>query len=641
MASPMRRLATWWKPVLISALLSAVVCLVTSAASRSALMGDLERWGYDLLVNAGGYAPPREDVILVDFDDASVAALHTFPVPRGLVAKTLRKVSEGNPELIGLDMLLSEKRTPEEDQEMAAALRGAGNVILASQLSSGQLPLAGPMPEFCQPESDPKNISYCQPGGAFGYASINMPVDDDGFIRRMYLLPPRGVSALPFPVALARDFRRLSLQAGAAGVYRLGPHEIRLDDSGLNAALIGAWNTRPARTVPAAAVLAPGFDPGVFKGKLVLIGQSNAAGADRHFTPVFRPRQQDGSRVMLSGAEIHAAAIATLLDARAVRVIDQQTLWAANFLAGLLLLVLIIVLRPVYSAPLTLAAMLGAYAAAQHLFSSHQAWMKFGTTEATLLLALPAGLGYRFVQERWLKSQAEAERQQLMGIFSRYVSPEVAAEIWERRGEIVLGGQEKTATVLFSDIRSFTALTAGKPSAEVLGWLNDYFTAMAEEIREQGGFLNKFIGDGIMAVYGVPLSNGAQDDACRAVETALRMTARVEALNREHEDDPRYPRIRIGVGVHTGPLTAGNVGSRDRMEYSVIGETVNLASRLESLCKDFKIDIVLSPETFALVQERFAARPLGETAVRGFEGKTQVYTVVRPSPVSGDTPPEQ
>ena len=127
--------------------------------------------------------------------------------------------------------------------------------------------------------------------------------------------------------------------------------------------------------------------------------------------------------------------------------------------------------------------------------------MKFVTTEAVVLLALPAGLGYRFVQERWLKSQAEAERQQLMGIFSRYVSPEVAAEIWERRGEIVLGGQEKTATVLFSDIRSFTAITAGKPSTEVLGWLNDYFTAMAEVIQEQGGFLNKFIGDGIMVLY--------------------------------------------------------------------------------------------------------------------------------------------
>jgi len=633
------RPVTWLKPVLISALLSAVVCLVTSAASRSALMGDVERWGYDLLVNAGGYPPPREDVVLVDFDDASVAALHTFPVPRGLVAKTLRKISEGNPELIGLDMLLSEKRAPEEDQDMAAALRDAGNVVIAGQLGSGQLPLANPLPEFCQPEAGPRSISYCKPGGAFGYAFVNMPVDDDAFIRRAYLLPAPKASALSFPVVLTRDFRREAVQRGPDGAYRFGGHEVPVDDDG--AFLIGAWNVKPVRTVPAATVLAPGFDPGIFKGKLVLIGQSNDAARDRWFTPVFRPRQDDGKHVMLSGAEIQAAAVATLLDGRAIRVIDRQTLWVVNFMVGWLVLALILVSRPAYSVPLTVVAMLGVYGAAQHLFSSHHAWMKFFTTESVVLLALPAGLGYRFVQERWLKSRAEAERQQLMGIFSRYVSPEVAAEIWERRGEIVLGGQEKTATVLFSDIRSFTALTAGKPSAEVLGWLNDYFTAMAEVIQEQGGFLNKFIGDGIMALYGVPLSNGAQDDACRAVETALRMIARVEALNREHEDDPRYPRLRIGVGVHTGPLTAGNVGSRDRMEYSVIGETVNLASRLESLCKDFKTGIVLSPETFALVQERFATRPLGETAVRGFEGKIQVYTVVRPSPVSGDTPPER
>ena len=626
----MRQLATWLKPVLISALLSAVICLVTSAASRSTLMSDLERWGYDLLVNAGGHPPPRDDVVLVDFDDASLAALRAYPVPRGVVAKVLHKISEGNPELIGLDMLLSEKRAPAEDQEMVAALRDAGNVIVASQLGSGQLPLVNPLPEFCKPEADPKNMSYCQPGGAFGYASINMPVDDDGFIRRMYLLPTRDASMLSFPVALARDFRRQALQPAGPGLALFDGHLIPLDDSGENTALIGPWSTKPVRTIPALTVLAPGFDPGIFKGKLVLIGQSNAAGGDRHFTPVFRPRQQNGSRVMLSGTEIHAAAIAALLEGRAVRVIDQRTLWAANLLVGLLVLAVILIFRPACSVPLTALVTLAVYGAAQHLFSSHHAWMKFFTTESVVLLALPVGLGYRFVQERWLKSKVEAERQQLMRIFSRYVSPEVAAEIWERRGEIVLGGQERTATVLFSDIRSFTAISAGKPSAEVLGWLNDYFTAMADVIREQGGFLNKFIGDGIMAVYGVPLSGGALGDACRAVETALQMTARVEALNREHEGDARYPRLRIGVGVHTGPLTAGNVGSRDRMEYSVIGETVNLASRLESLCKDFKSDIVLSPETFALVRERFVTRALGETAVRGFEAKIQVYTVERP-----------
>jgi adenylate cyclase len=264
-------------------------------------------------------------------------------------------------------------------------------------------------------------------------------------------------------------------------------------------------------------------------------------------------------------------------------------------------------------------------------------WLRWVAAEAALALALPVGLGYRFVEERWLKSKVEAERAQLMGIFSRYVSPEVAAEIWSRRGEIVLAGQERVATVLFSDIRNFTALTAGKPSPEVLAWLNHYLTEMAEVIGEHGGFLNKFIGDGIMVLYGVPLSHGEEEDACRAVESALGMLERVAEMNRRHAADPRYPELKIGVGIHSGTVTAGNVGSADRMEYSAIGETVNLASRLESLTKEFKAGIVLSPQTFERVKKRFAARSLGESEVRGFAGKITLYTVERAAARPGET----
>ena len=140
-------------------------------------------------------------------------------MPRGLVAKTLRRILEGSPELIGLDMLLSEKRTPEEDKDLEAALRDAGNVILASQLGSGQLPVANPLPEFCQPEAYPRNISYCQPGGAFGYASINMPVDDDGFIRRMYPLLTRDASMLSVPVALETSSKSTRITPSRGGGY--------------------------------------------------------------------------------------------------------------------------------------------------------------------------------------------------------------------------------------------------------------------------------------------------------------------------------------------------------------------------------------------------------------------------------------
>jgi adenylate cyclase len=234
-------------------------------------------------------------------------------------------------------------------------------------------------------------------------------------------------------------------------------------------------------------------------------------------------------------------------------------------------------------------------------------------------------LGFRFLEERRLKALAEADRRQLMGLFGRYVSSEVADEIWRRRGEIVLAGEERTATVLFSDIRNFTGLTAGQPSGEVLGWLNDYFTAMSQVVQANHGFLNKFIGDGLMVVFGVPLSTSVKDDACRAVRTAIEMLERVDTLNNER--GPGRPELKIGIGVHTGRLTAGTVGSRDRLEYSVIGETVNLASRLEGLCKDLKVSVVLSPTTQALVQWAFDTAPLAQTRVRGFDGIMDVHTL--------------
>ncbi|MFQ5930298.1 MAG: adenylate/guanylate cyclase domain-containing protein, partial [Acidobacteriota bacterium] len=217
------------------------------------------------------------------------------------------------------------------------------------------------------------------------------------------------------------------------------------------------------------------------------------------------------------------------------------------------------------------------------------------------------------------------QRRELTSLFERYVSPEVAAEILKRRREIVLAGQEKTATVLFSDIRNFTALTTGKPSAQVLSWLNNYFTAMSEIIMRNGGFLNKFMGDGLLVVFGVPLSASVEQDACRAVRSALEMLDRVERINAEKKAD--QPQFQIGIGLHTGTLTAGNVGTRERMEYSVIGETVNLASRLQALSKEFKVGMLTSSQTQELVKAQFGTELLGEVAIRGFPGRSRVYTV--------------
>jgi adenylate cyclase len=606
---------------IVSCCLAIVICVVAAAVARTPLLNDLENWGFDMLVNRSRPARGDARIVIVDFDDTTLAQLHTFPVPRRTLAEVIRRVSAGAPKVIGLDILLSEPRSADEDALLVGTLADAGNVIVPSEFGSDQLPVADPLPQFCVP--DPQAVPYCKPGGALGVAFINLPVDDDGFMRRTWLMVRGERPQLSFSLALASDFLGKPMRRERAGVYELAGKKIYLDDTGLQTFLIGRWPANGFQTISVSRILAIGFDPAMVKDKLVLVGQSSAAGADRHYTPVFRLRRQDGSRDLISGTQFHATAIAALLEGATVRIAGDWPRWAVAFALAWIAAWLVIVLRPVYATPVTLAGIVTSYVVAQASFSAAQLWLKYIAIAVAILLAMPAALGYRFVRERFLKSEAEGERRELMGIFSRYVSPEVADEIWRRRGEIVLAGQERIATVLFSDIRSFTKITAGKSSAEVLQWLNDYFTAMAVIVQDEGGFLNKFIGDGLMAVFGVPVNHGEKEDACRAVRAALRMLQEVEHLNQLYAGDPKRPRLKIGVGIHTGKLTAGNVGSSDRLEYSVIGETVNLASRLESLTKEFKSDIVLSPQTSELVRDRFLTRELGETTVRGFEDTMQ------------------
>jgi len=606
-------------------ILAGVVCAIAYGIGRSPAMSDLELWGYDFLVNHGGYAKPDPGIVLIDFDDETVSALQQFPIPRRVIAQVIEKAGSAKPRVMGLDVFLSESRGAEEDAAMQKALTDAGNVIVASQLGTSGLPALMPLPEFCEPE--PGDPGFCKDGspGAMGYAFVNMPIDADGFIRNLLLLPTYRGGPISFPLALAQQYSGQAIQAaGSERALFLG-RALPYSDDNAKTVLIGRWNPAPVKKVSAIDILQGRVNPAEeFADKLVLIGQGSDAARDRHFTPVFRPPH----RAFISGTEVHAAAIATLLDGPAISALSSRATWAVIFLSVLLATWLTLRL-PLRSGVATIiAAFFVFYAGAQMLFAFAHIWMRFLTGELALALSLPMSLGYEFVQERVRSSSAMAERQQIMHLFSRYVSTEVAAQIWERRGELSLTGQDREATVVFTDIRNFTHLTAGKPSTAVLAWLNNYFSAMEEVIREEGGFLNKFIGDGLMVVFGVPLTAGVEKDAWRAVRCAVRMLQRVDQLNKERENDPNFLPIQIGVGIHTGALTCGSVGSQSRQEYSVIGETVNLASRLENATKEFRVPLVMSEATYNAVRSQVpSARSLGTTAIRGFDCPIQIYTV--------------
>jgi class 3 adenylate cyclase/CHASE2 domain-containing sensor protein len=625
--------------LIVAAIVAVGLTVLVSMLERWIAFSDLTNWTYDFLVNHGGYAPPSKEVVFVDFDDATFAQIQKYPIPRSTVADVVTKVGQATPAIIGLDIFLSEPRNPDEDAAMQRALTSAGNVAVAIQAGTGQLPAVLPLPMFCQPENPALPTGFCKDGapGAFAYAAINMPFDSDGYVRDAELFAWNNKQkAESFPVFMAEEYlgqvdpncKNCTLQPLNRRNAQFRGFRVPFHDPDAGTFRIGDWSPTPEEHISAWDVLSGTVDPAQLHNKLVLIGQGSDAARDRDFSPLFRVRQSDGKRQQTPGTELHATAIATLLDGNAIGEVPAWLRWCVNFVLLAAATFVFTRLRLRITFALAAVFFVVIYAAAQALFSVFHLWFPYLETLIGVAMALPCGVAWQYVKANLLRSETEQQRLQLMEMFSRYVDPQVARNIWLRRDEVSLEGDERIATVLFSDIRNFTGITAGKPSRTVLRWLNRYFTAMDEVIRAHDGFLNKFIGDGLLVVYGVPLSQGGNLDARNAVRSALAMLKRVEELNAEASTGEEFPEFRIGVGIHTGMLTSGSVGSSNRLEYSVIGETVNLASRLESLNKEFGTEIILSEATYEKVKEQIPGiYALGSTEVRGFDEQITIYGI--------------
>lgn len=623
--------------LIVAIIVGAALTGVLAALGDWTPYGDLNNWTYDFLVNHGHYAAPAQDVVFIDFDDATFAKIQKYPIPRSIIADVIERVGSAKPAVIGLDILLSESRSAEEDAAMQHALTSAGNVILAAQSGTGQLPAELALPMFCQPEDPSLPSGFCAEGkpGAFAYAGINLRLDTDGFVRQAELLSwNHGRKAKSFPVFVAEqylgqvepDCKNCTLKPLDKRNAQFHGYRVPYADPAAGTFLIGHWSPEPAMHISASDVLDGAVKPQELRNKLVLIGQSSDAARDQDFTPLFRVAQHDGKRERVGGTALHAAAIETLLQGEALRTASKWAQRSFNLILLAVVTWLFSRVRLRLAFGLAFLFVVSVYILAQTLFSYFHLWLPYLATELGILAALPCGVAWQYVKANILRSETEKQRAELMGLFSRYVDPQVAHTIWLRRDEVSLQGDERMATVLFSDIRNFTGMTAGKPSKIVLRWLNRYFTAMDEVIREYGGFLNKFIGDGLLVVYGIPLSQGEEKDACQAMRTALSMLERVKQLNAERDESEGFPEFKIGIGIHTGTLTCGSVGSMQRLEYSVIGETVNLASRLESLNKEFHSEIIVSESTYERVKGKFPGlRPLGSTPVRGFGGEIAIY----------------
>jgi adenylate cyclase len=270
---------------------------------------------------------------------------------------------------------------------------------------------------------------------------------------------------------------------------------------------------------------------------------------------------------------------------------------------------------------------LGAYDAYRGYFPFAGGAILETVIKAFLLGGTALVSGYIGHRSRRLIVQAVKEQEEkrfVKGIFGRHATEEVVEDAL-RRG-LKLGGEERDVTILFCDIRNFTGLAEKLQPNEVVDLLNDYFAEMVGVISKNGGTLNKFIGDGILAIFGAPVSHS--NDAERAVRTALEMMGKLEEFNRRQAEKGGVE-LRIGVGINTGRVVVGNVGSIERMEYTAIGDAVNLASRLDELNKELGTSVLISHDTYQQIKGIIHTRELQPVKVKGKEERVRVYEVIR------------
>jgi adenylate cyclase len=626
------------------------------------LVTSLENRALDLLFQLRDARRPEmrgrglgEPITIIEIDEPSIRAsdVRLQRWPRDWYATLIDRAREGGAKVVGLDIYLSEHGGTSEadaaaDRRLAEAIYNTENIVIVQKLEAGGVPALVPVEMFSE--------------GATAVGFSDFPHDDDAAVRVAKLFHNDGGTAhFSFASAVAQLYAGQELKEESADSVRLGERRLPLrTDAAMQLDFRG--RTPAFRRVSAGDLLCEDFKrtstpdaqcEGVrqppeelFRDRIVLIGATNNDAPDLFKTPFYEPlalaRLLDrGLPVIparMPGVELHANAAATMLFGGNL----VRPSYSAQALLVLLALVVVglavFLLRALLGFAAVVLVAVALLAASAWAFSAHSTILPLASAWLGVAVLAPLGFVLRYARERALRDEKEAERAQIMDIFSRCVSAEVAEELWEKREQVSLVGETRIVTVIFTDIRSFTTLSETVDSKEVVTWLNDYFSRMHEVICARGGHINKYLGDGLMIVFGAPVNRGETAEARAAVLCGLEMLEEVERMNRDWEGTGR-PHIAIGVGIHTGEATCGVVGAPGRLEYTIIGDTVNLASRLESTTKEAGVPLVVSNSTAVLLGDEYEAEPLGDVKVKGKTENTSVFAVRRRAASKQDAPP--
>ena len=342
----------------------------------------------------------------------------------------------------------------------------------------------------------------------------------------------------------------------------------------------------------------PAIDPSLFRDRIVFVGTTASGLFDVFETPFSNGR--------MPGINIHAAVADDVLSSRFIREAAPSTR-IATVVAIAMLTGVVAAMLPAWWAAAVTAVGVALFAWGTMRAFAGGLWINLTQPVLASSLALFGGVAYQyFVEGR--------EKRQMKKLFGQYVSRDVFKQLVADPSRARLGGTRREMTVLFSDIRGFTAITERGRPEEIVGMLNEYFTRMVEIVFRHQGTVDKFVGDMVMALFGAPLDDPAHAE--HAVAAALEMQEALHELNARWQAQGR-PVFDIGIGINTGPMIAGNLGSEAIMSYTVIGDAVNLGARLESLNKDYGTRIIISETTRAGLSGRYLLRPLGDVIVKG------------------------
>ena len=604
---------------------------------RPALLERMDLLSRDLVFKLREAPPPPADVVVVAVDEKSIKRYGRWPWPRKLQARLIAALKREGAAVIALDIIYLQPQDAAQDQALAQALAAPGAPVIGGYFFRGEPITLGPDAAVGYLKQSRIGIVWETPDArrelvhAFPFVESNQPdlaqlfgglgffnyiPDLDGLIRNAPLVLGYDGDFYPsLPLAaLARYLKapiKLRLSVDGAEEILLGSHRIPLDGPGRLA--VNFYNgARRISFLSAGDVLDGALAPDVFRSRLVFVGITELGIADVRPTPI------DPS---FPGIGVHATVAGNILQGFYLHQ-DSRTVLVDTVLMALIPFLMVALMSRLARVAWMIAAFVVTLAGVWLLF-----YEIVTTTGLLISLTYPviaASIGY-FTFQTYHVLVTQRQSRYLRHAFSTYVAPALVERLIRNPEALALTGEKRIISVLFSDIRGFTTLSESLSAEVLVPVLNRYLGPMTDIVMSESGTLDKYIGDAVMALYNAPLD--VPDHAARAARSAIRMLQALEGLNEGFMRDLGR-RLDIGVGIHTGEAVVGNMGSSVRFDYTAIGDTVNLASRLEGQTKVYGVSIILSEETCNAFGVEFRVRKLDRLRVKGKQKPVAIYQLL-------------